>query len=68
MAPAVGLVIAVVALGAVTYYNQQLALIFAGIMVVAYAYFKLFASKERLVEPIIVIPARVEVQPVRIDE
>lgn len=40
--------IAVVALAAVTYYNQQLALIFAGIMLVAYAYFKLFASKESL--------------------
>lgn len=68
LAPAVGLVIAVVALAAVTYYNQKLALVFAGIMLVAYAYFKLFASKESLVEPIIIIPAQVEVQPVRIDE
>jgi ethanolamine permease len=68
VAPAVGLVIAVVALIAVTYYNQQLALIFAGIMVVAYAYFKLVASKESLVEPIIIMPAQVEVEPVRIDD
>lgn len=68
LAPAVGLVIAVVALIAVTYYNQQLALIFAGIMVVAYAYFKLVAGRESLVEPIIILPAQVEVEPVRIDD
>lgn len=68
VAPAVGLVIAVVALIAVTYYNQKLALIFAGIMVVAYAYFKLVAGRESLVEPIIIIPAQVEVEPVRIDD
>jgi predicted lysophospholipase L1 biosynthesis ABC-type transport system permease subunit len=61
-------VIAVVALIAVTYSNQKLALIFAGIMVVAYAYFKLVASKESLVEPIIIMPAQVEVEPVRIDD
>ncbi len=68
VAPAVGLVIAVVALIAVTYYNQKLALIFAGIMVVAYGYFKLVAGRESLVEPIIIIPAQVEVEPVRIDD
>lgn len=68
VAPAVGLVIAVVALIAVTYYNQKLALIFAGIMVVAYGYFKLVAGRESLVEPIIIMPAQVEVEPVRIDE
>ncbi len=68
VAPAVGLVIAVVALIAVTYYNQKLALIFAGIMVVAYGYFKLVAGRESLVEPIIIMPAQVEVEPVRIDD
>lgn len=68
LAPAIGLVIAVVALAAVTYYNQKLALIFTGIMLVAYAYFKLFASKESLIEPIMVMPTRVKVKPVRIDE
>jgi ethanolamine permease len=68
VAPAVGLVIAVVALIAVTYYNQKLALIFTGIMVVAYGYFKLVAGRESLVEPIIIIPAQVEVEPVRIDD
>ncbi|MGD9947155.1 MAG: ethanolamine permease [Desulfobulbus sp.] len=69
VAPAIGLVISVVALIAVTYYNQTLALIFAGIMAVAYAYFKIFASKDALVvEQIMVMPAPVEVQPVRIDE
>jgi len=68
LAPAVGLVISVVALFAVTYYNQMLALIFAGIMAFAYAYFKIFAAKDALVEQIMIIPAQAEVKPVRIDE
>jgi ethanolamine permease len=68
VAPAIGLVIAVVALVAVTYYNQMLALIFAGIMAVAYGYFKIFASKDVLVEQIMIMPAQVEIKPVRIDK
>nr|WP_321467360.1 hypothetical protein [uncultured Desulfobulbus sp.] len=68
VAPAIGLVISVVALIAVTYYNQVLALIFAGIMAVAYAYFKIFAAKDVLVEQIMVMPAQMEVKPIRIDE
>lgn len=68
VAPAIGLVIAVVAFAAVIYYNQSLALIFGAIMAAAFVYYKLFASKDALVEQVLAMPAAVEVKPVRIDD
>lgn len=46
VAPAVGLVIAAVALIAVTVYNPLLAGIYCAIMLAGYAYFKFFAASE----------------------
>ncbi len=44
VAPAIGLTIALVALVAVTYYNFKLSMIYTGILVVSYTYFKLTSS------------------------
>jgi len=44
--PALALVIAVVAFGAMVYFNVQIACIFAGIIALSYAYFLLFLNKE----------------------
>jgi len=46
LAPALALIIATVALVAVTYYNLMLAGIYAGIMAVAFVWFKLFGPSE----------------------
>lgn len=65
LAPAIGLVISVVALIAVIYYNQTLALIFGGIMAAGFAYYKIFASKGSLVQEVLAVPV---VEPVQIDD
>jgi ethanolamine permease len=46
VAPAIGLVIAIVSLVAVTVYNPMIALIYVAIMAGAFVYFKLFMSPE----------------------
>lgn len=48
--PAVALVIAVVALSAITYYNPLLAAIYAGIVAVSFAWFKLFSDSPEIDE------------------
>jgi ethanolamine permease len=45
--PAAALLIALVALAAVTYYNQKLALIFIGLMGGSYLYFSLQARPSK---------------------
>ena len=57
LAPAVGLVISVVALVAVIYYNQLLALIFGGIMAAGFIYYKIFASKNVALDGGFTVPA-----------
>lgn len=65
VAPVVGLVISVVAFVAVIYYNQMLALIFGGIMAAGFAYYKLFARKDLVLDEVLAVPV---VEPVNIED
>ncbi|EPR43713.1 ethanolamine transporter [Desulfovibrio sp. X2] len=62
LSPAVGLIIAVVALVAVTVYNLKLALIYGAILAVTFAYFKLFTKRDEAAE------ALVSLDPVMVEE
>jgi len=64
VAPAVGLIIALLSLVAVVIYNLSLALIFLAILAVSYLYFRLFSKEAEEEEAV----GELEPEPVLIDQ